>query len=186
MKTYMKYIAVAILVLGAGFFAFQQFYAPDANAQDPASASADPAANMQSAWAVRCNDEESVQAENKRGKCEIYQRQDMKESGQRVIEFAIGYPDEQADARGIFILPMGILLEPGVKFTIDDGKPLAFEVRYCLPNGCFAYVSLNDDVLTRLSNGTQAVVEIVRANGEPIKIPMPLKGFTKALGEVQG
>ena len=184
MKTYIKYIAVAVLLLGAGFFAFQQFYAPDANAQDAASANANPAANMETAWAVRCNDEESVQADNKRGKCEIYQRQDMKDSGQRVIELAIGYPEGQEDARGIFILPMGILLEPGVKLTIDDGKPLAFGVRYCLPNGCFAYVSLNDDLLSRLSNGTQAVV--VRANGEPLSIPMPLKGFTKALGEVQG
>ena len=185
MKTYIKYIAVAILVLGAGFFAFHQFYAPDANAQDSAAAT-DPAAGMDSAWALRCNDEESVQADNKRGKCEIYQRQDMKDSGQRVIELAIGYPDDQANARGIFILPMGILLEPGVKLTIDDGNPLAFQVRYCLPNGCYAYVSLNDDLLGRMSKGTKATVEIVRANGEPLKIPMPLKGFTKALGQVQG
>ena len=186
MKTYMKYIAVAILVLGAGFFAFQQFYAPDANAQDTANAKQSPAANMDTAWAVRCNDEDSLKADNKRGKCEIYQRQDMKDSGQRVIELAIGYPEDQKEARGIFILPMGILLEPGVKLTIDDGKPLAFQVRYCLPNGCYAYVSLNDDLLKHLSNGTQASVEIVRANGEPLKIPMPLKGFTKALGQVQG
>jgi len=185
MKTYIKYIAVAVLVLGAGFFAFQQFSTHEANAQDSA-ATADPAANIGSAWAIRCDDEEAVQAENKRGKCEIYQRQDMKESGKRLIEFAIGYPEEQKDARGIFILPMGILLEPGVTLTIDDGAPLAFKARYCLPNGCYAYVSLNGDLLGRLSAGTQATVEIVRANGEPLKIPMPLKGFTKALGQVQG
>lgn len=184
MKTYMKYIAVAVLVLGVGFFAFQQFAPHEANAQD--GAAADPAANMESAWAMRCNNEEAIEAENKRGKCEIYQRQDMKESGQRVIELAIGYPEGQDSARGIFILPMGILLQSGVTLTIDDGKPLAFQVRYCLPNGCYAYVSLNDEILDRLSKGNQATVGVVRANGEPLNIPMPLKGFTKALGQVQG
>tara|TARA_B100000780_G_scaffold278446_1_gene252018 strand:+ start:160 stop:711 length:552 start_codon:yes stop_codon:yes gene_type:complete len=183
MNKYLKYVAAVLLVLGVGFFAFQQYSAPDANAQDAGAAGA---AGLKTAWAVRCNDEASLKAENKRGKCEMYQRQDMKDSGQRVIEFAIGYPAEQNNARGIFILPMGILLQPGVKLSIDDGKPLAFQVRYCLPNGCYAYVSLNDDLMDRLSKGNQATVEVIKTDGQPLRIPVPLKGFTKALDQVQG
>lgn len=191
MKKNMKFLIAGACVLVAAGVAFSQFYTPSANAEDasatkPATATTPDVAAIDSAWSMRCNAEEDVKAQDKRGKCEIYQRQDVKESGQRVIEFAIGYPVEQKEARGIFILPMGILLQSGVKLAVDDQAPMNFQVRYCLPNGCYAFVSLNEEVLATLSKGTNASVEVVSADGKPLKIAMPLKGFSKALKQVQG
>ena len=189
MNKYTKYIAAAVLVLGLGVFAFSHFSAPNANAQEKkvdTTKTASSTADMKTTWSVRCEKKEDFKADHKRGKCEMYQRQDMKNNGQRVIELAIGYPKDQKEARGIFILPMGILLTPGsVKLTIDDGAPMNFDVRYCLPNGCYAYVTLSDDVLSTMSKGTQAVVEVTNASGKKLDIPMPLKGFTAALKEIQ-
>lgn len=187
---YAKFAVAALLLCGAGIFAFNNISTQKANAQDgatPAAASAPvtAAANLDNAWGIRCNDEESSKAENKRGKCEMFQRQDMKETGQRVIEFAIGYPPEQEAARGLFILPTGILLQEGVKMRIDENKPLEFQVRYCVPNGCMAYVSMNDQILDMMSKGTNAVVEVSQLDGKKIAIPMPLKGFKKSLDEIK-
>lgn len=135
-------------------------------------------------WIVRCNNEDDIKLENKRGKCEIFQRLSLKDTGQRVVEMAIGFPDDKDAARGIFILPLGILLQPGVTMQIDDNPPLKFAVRYCVPNGCVAYVNLNDTILDMLKKGESANVIVKQANGEDITLPIVLKGITKALGEI--
>jgi len=135
-------------------------------------------------WIVRCNNEGDIELEEKRGKCEIFQRLSLKDTGQRVVEMAIGFPEDKETARGIFILPLGILLQPGVTMQIDDNAPLKFAVRYCVPNGCVAYVNLNDAILDMLKKGNQANVIVKQASGEDITLPIVLKGITKALGEI--
>jgi len=185
-------VAALVLLAAGGFFIFNNVTAHSANAQDGGNPGAkvaqEMAKNVDTAWAVRCN---APKADSKEAKsaavkeCEIFQRQDMKETGQRVIEMAIGYPKGQKDARGVFILPTGILLQEGVKLRIDDGKPLEFQVRYCVPNGCMAYVTMNSTILEMMSKGNSAFVEIAQLNGKRISIPMPLKGFKKSLDEIK-
>lgn len=199
-KKSMKYVvgvATAVLLCGAGFFAYNNFTAHTANAQDNGNAAtkaaADIAKSVDSAWAVRCNAPQGSEAGSKEAvptkvdskHCEIFQRQDMKETGQRVIEMAIGYPPEQKDARGVFVLPTGILLQEGVKLRIDENKPLEFQVRYCVPNGCMAYVTMNTQILEAMGKGESAFVEVAQPDGQKIVIPMPLKGFKKSLDEIK-
>lgn len=192
-KKSMKYLvgAVAAVVLcGGAFLAYNNFTAHTANAQGtsgdtPAKVAADIAKTVDSAWAVRCNDEASAKVDAKRGKCEMFQRQDVKETGQRVIELAVGYPEDQKEARGVFVLPTGILLQQGVKLRIDENKPLEFQVRYCVPDGCVAYVTMNDTILDLMGKGSSAYVEVAQMNGQKVTIPMPLKGFKKSWDEIK-
>lgn len=127
-------------------------------------------------WTVRCQEEPKY--------CEIVQRLVMKESGQRFAEIAIGYPPSEKTARGVMILPLGVLLEEGVKMTIDDGKPYKFNFRYCSADGCIAVVVLNDKVIGQLKKGNQAVLQFKNLKGQNINLPITLKGFTSAIGEV--
>ncbi len=135
------------------------------------------------AWFVRCNTQEA-QKNPKRGECEIFQRISVKENNQRLIEFAVGFPADQEEARSIIILPLGVLLASGVEMRIDDGKPFRFNVRYCDVGGCFAYVSLDEKVQKMLRKGENIMISFRSVQGKTIQINMSLKGFSKALKKI--
>ncbi len=143
------------------------------NGQPVASQEEEPA----SMWSVRCNDGEN-------GHCEIFQRLIVRETGQRVVEFAIGFPEKGQPARGVMILPLGVLLTEGVKMKVDDGQVFSFQVRFCSPDGCFAYVNLNDDLLGLMGSGDTARISFQNPSGETMNVDLPLVGFDKSLQEI--
>ncbi len=136
-------------------------------------------------WSVRCNGDKPPANSSKRGKCEIFQRLVMKESSKRLIEFAISFPAKKSEpANGIVILPLGIILAHGAKIQVDDGGMLKFNARYCAPDGCYAYIILNNKNLDSMRKGNVAKLSFVIENNKVITIPLPLAGFTKALREI--
>lgn len=130
-----------------------------------------------SPWSVRCSEGEDKS-------CEIFQRLVVKETGQRVAEFAIGFPDGKKEARGVVILPLGILLPEGARMQIDDGQPFKFKVRYCTQQGCFAFLNLNKELLGKLRKGDAATVIFKNLEGQDLSVGMSLDGFTKSLKEL--
>lgn len=134
-------------------------------------------------WNIRCN--EPKEGENKkRGRCEAVQRLVVAETGQLFSEFAIGFPDDSESARGVIIVPLGVLLEPGLQFKIDENDPYKVGVRYCSPKGCFAYLNIDNDVLSLLKKGNEASIFFVDTSGKKIQVKMSLMGLTKALKEI--
>lgn len=201
-KKNIKFIALGlVLVLGAvGVFALtsqsvsgqeeKAAAAPAASAGAPAAAGEQqaikqtPMPDDAEPWKIRCSTEEAKKSEQKRGKCEVFQQLIVQESKQRFAEFAIGFPEGQKEARGIMILPLGILLEPGVEMQIDDQQSFKFKVRYCEPGGCAAFLSLNDTVLNMLRNGKMAKVSLQSAQGKTLSFEMSLKGFGELFKKV--
>jgi invasion protein IalB len=140
-----------------------------------------PAAAEDSAWGTRCE-------KDKRGQptaCEMYQRLVDVQTGMRVAEFAIGIHGEDGAARGVIILPLGILLQPGVLMSIDNQETFKFAVRYCTAQGCYAYVDLNDQLLALMQANGNAVFRFQTHQGEMIEMPMTLMGFTKAYDAIR-
>lgn len=189
-----KFIAlgvVAVLVIVGAFFMISGNGEGQSDAADmPASAASGQAVNQAASpedaepWKIRCNNEEAQKSDSKRGKCEVFQQLIVKESKQRFAEFAIGFPEGQKEARGIMILPLGILLEAGVEMQIDDKQPFKFKVRYCEPGGCAAFLSLNDSVLDMFNNGKIAKVTLQTAQGKTLSFEMSLKGFADQFKQV--
>lgn len=181
MKKNMKFIALGVvLVLGAiGAFVVtsQSVVGQEEKAAAEATIKQADVPENAEAWKIRCNSEEAKAAEEKRGKCEVFQQLIVQESKQRFAEFAIGFPEGQTEARGIMILPLGILLEQGVEMKIDDQQSFKFKVRYCEPGGCAAFLSLNEQVLDMLRNGKTAKVTLQSAQGKTMSFEMSLKGF---------
>lgn len=178
-----NFLALVVFSFFIGVFSFQTSFAQEETPTEQAQTGT-PLNEVEDAWFLRCNKPEDRELENKRGACEIFQRIDVRDTGQRLVEMAIGFPDDKEAARGIFILPTGILLKPGVTMQIDDNQPMKFDVRYCVPDGCIAYVTLNDAVLDLLRKGEEIKVEVKQVNGETITLPILLKGITKALEQI--
>ena len=132
-------------------------------------------AHAASAWVKRC---EGLS-------CEIVQRLMDQESGARVLEMAVGFPAGQDSARGVVILPLGVDLSQPMSLRIDEGAPLGFKVRYCLSDGCYAFLTLPPDVLAGMKKGTLGVMTFKTFDGQPGKLPLSLEGFAATLSGIQ-
>lgn len=137
-------------------------------------AMADPA-HAQSAWVKRC---EGTQ-------CEIVQILMDQQSNTRVMEAAIGFPSGKTDARLVLILPLGVDLSQPFSLSIDEGTPLGFKVRYCLVDGCYAFLTLPPDVLAMMKKGSLAALSFRTYDGNPARLPLTLEGFSAAVAGIQ-
>lgn len=132
-------------------------------------------AHAQSAWVKRCED----------AQCEIVQILMDQKSNSRVMEAAIGFPSGKADARLVLVLPLGVDLSHPFSMTIDEGKPLGFKVRYCLIDGCYAFLTLPPDVLGMMKKGSMAALSFRTYDGNPARLPLSLEGFSSAMSDIQ-
>jgi invasion protein IalB len=75
------------------------------------------------------------------------------------------------------LAPLGVLLPNGLGLNIDgtDMGRVAF-VR-CLPNGCIAEVELDDEIVSTLSEGSEAIFVVFKTPEEGVGIPVSLTGF---------
>ncbi|MCF8496580.1 MAG: invasion associated locus B family protein [Alphaproteobacteria bacterium] len=194
-KTLILLVVVCLALAGGAAFFFLKSSDPSIGntavpvvSQSGSSSGAQSAAgsndSVGQAWFVRCNQESPENVTAKRGKCEAFQRLVVKESKKRLAEFAIGFPDDKAEARGIVVLPLGILLQAGVEMKIDEGRSFKFDVRYCDNGGCYAYLNLTPEILDIMRGGTKATLSFMSAKPQTVNVEMSLEGFGKALAEV--
>lgn len=84
------------------------------------------------------------------------------------------------EARLLRVLaPLGVLLPNGLGLNVDgtDLGRVAF-VR-CLPNGCIAEVELDEEIISVLSEGTDAIFVVFKTPEEGVGIPVSLNGFAE-------
>ncbi len=132
-----------------------------------------------SPWNIRCRKDK----QGNRKACEVFQLISVKETGERIAEFKIGFPKgKDKEAAGIIILPLGILLPSGVQMQIDEQKEaFKFAIRSCTPAGCFSHVTLTPEILEKMKKGSVANFQFKADNGRNVIIKLSLKGLTKAI-----
>jgi len=138
---------------------------------------------IESGWTKRCEP-----AADKKGKeyCEIFQRMTTKKDSLRIAEFGLGYNDGKTDAiHGAIVLPLGVLLQPGVLMKVDDGKPVSFKVAYCIKGGCFSYITLESTFVDSMKKGHTISFQFKAADGKNVNLIMKLDNFEKVLKEIQ-
>ena len=89
------------------------------------------------------------------------------------------------EARLLRVLaPLGVLLPNGLGLNVDgtDLGRVAF-VR-CLPNGCIAEVELDEEIISVLSEGTDAIFVVFKTPEEGIGIPVSLDGFKEGFDQL--
>jgi invasion protein IalB len=136
-------------------------------------------------WTVRCG----RRSEQEPQVCEM-QQQRVDQENRTVMAVAVGKVPATSDLGLLIILPLGILLPPGVTLQIDDGAEVPLEVDRCERQGCRIEMLLEPELLNRLKGGSQAKVffEAFDPKGERqrLGVPISLLGFTAALNQVTG
>ena len=106
----------------------------------------------------------------------------VSDQGQPVLAAAIydvKAPQPQKIVR--FLLPLGLLLKPGIRFAVDQTSPTAGTYTMCFPNGCFAEaLGLKDDFVAAMKKGTNVNVSVQNQVGREVTFAVPLAGFGKA------
>jgi invasion protein IalB len=155
------------------------------------------------AWTARCEGQGVAQT------CEIFQRLMQAQSGMRVMEFALGYPKQEevaangkkpkviapaskaimtaADipARGVIVLPLGIMLPDGVRLAIDGKQHFPFEVRYCTADGCYAYINLPGGVVDQMKRAMKVEILFRTLEKKDMRLPVDMKGLGAGLQAVR-
>lgn len=151
--------------------------APADNMASPSVTNAASQAGKNTYWVPRCDADDSGVARN----CEVFQRLLVRDTGQRVAEFAVGFPNGRGGAaRGVVVLPLGIRLDKDLRLQIDDGAGFSFDIRYCTQDGCYAFFDLTRDIVGMMKRGDEARFYFTTLDNKPLSIELSLVGFTKA------
>ncbi|WP_243368673.1 invasion associated locus B family protein [Microvirga solisilvae] len=79
-----------------------------------------------------------------------------------------------------FVMPLGLLLKPGLRFAVDQGQAIPGSYVMCLPNGCFAEAQVKDDFVASLKKGANLNVSVQNQVGREITFAVPAAGFGKS------
>ena len=109
----------------------------------------------------------------------------VSDQGQPVLAAAVydmKNPAQKQEIRVVrFLLPLGLLLQPGIRFSIDGQAATAGRFAVCFPNGCFAEVGgVDAGVIAALKKGTTLNVSVQNQTQREVTFAVPLAGFGKA------
>lgn len=135
-------------------------------------------------WMLRCG-----RSQQGPEVCEMQQEQ-TDDEGQPIMAVAVGTAPGTPNLVLLVMLPLGILLPPGVTLQVDDGAEVPLEVQLCERRGCRIEKLVEPELLNRLKAGRQATVffQAPDPQGRPqrLGVPVSLLGFTAALNELTG
>jgi invasion protein IalB len=183
--------AMAVAMLGVPLYA-QQPAQPKATqpktkapAPAPAPAAPPPAAAAGpsftftfSPWTKQCvkpNDPNAKQV------C-ITSKDGFLEDGRLAVSTAV--VESEGDAKKllkVMLAPFGLQIPPGTRVAVDQGQPMSGPYAACFPNGCFADYEATTDLIGRMKQGQNLVVQAVSVNNQIISVSLPLGEFGKAI-----
>ncbi|MGX7705718.1 invasion associated locus B family protein [Methylobacterium sp. Gmos1] len=106
----------------------------------------------------------------------------VSDQGQAVLAVAVYDMKGPQGAKVVrFLMPLGLLLQPGIRFTVDNGQATPGRYAVCFPNGCFAEApGLKDEVVAAMKKGTTLNVSVQNQMQREVTFAVPLTGFGKA------
>ncbi len=136
-------------------------------------------------WAIRCETPKGATEEV----CAMFQAVSVRkdkdaEKSQRLLLFQVRYAKDQSQPNALMTVPLGVLLQAGLTFQVDDGKETKLPFSICMPGGCLAGVQLDEKAIWSLKAGKKATVTVINAARQKVPIPVSLRGFTAALNSL--
>ena len=108
--------------------------------------------------------------------------QDRTSPGRLVV---IRVPGDSRAPLALVQLPLGLNLQTGAKFQVDDGKAVDLPIQTCENRGCYASAPVTPELLTALKSGKQLKVSFQDLAKETITISMPLTDFAAAYDKIK-
>jgi invasion protein IalB len=176
-----RYLPVLIFGLALAPLAAlaQDAPAPDATAPAaaaPPAAAPGGAASDQPSWVKLCNTDPA----SKKELCLIIQEL-RAETGQFIASATIRQITGDPKISFIAAVPPGMLIQPGLRVQIDQGKQFPVKYGICFPNACYAELDVDDAFIASMKSGNQVIITTLSQQGKGVNFPLTLAGFTKAM-----
>ncbi|MEJ1938810.1 invasion associated locus B family protein, partial [Nostoc sp. NIES-2111] len=127
----------------------------------------------QADWVKVCNKDPS-------GKELCFTTRDfVTDQGQPVLAIAVYEVKGDPNRVMRLMLPEGFLIQPGVRFSVDNGKADSGRFQICM-NACFAEAQVNDATFGQIKKGTTMNVTVQNQFAREITFQAPLAGFARA------
>jgi len=154
---------------------------PPAQTTPTPSPTAAAPAPAQPGWAARC----SSASRDTPLECAMEQNAVLSKTGQLVVLVNIRVPGDTRAPIVLVQLPLGLNLQAGAKFQVDDGKSVDLPIQTCENRGCYASVPLSPEMVNALRSGKQLKIIFQDLAKETIAIPMPLNDFAAAYDKIK-
>lgn len=127
-------------------------------------------------WTKVCGRDEQA----KRDIC--YTTRDFGQGPEQPPVLAVAVYDVKGDEQRIvrLLLPVGLLLRPGFRFSIDKGAAMEGGYEICFPNGCFAETRIKPNILDSMKKGSVLNINVKNQANNEVVFAVPLAGFAKA------
>ncbi|QEE38932.1 invasion associated locus B family protein [Methylobacterium sp. WL1] len=109
----------------------------------------------------------------------------VSDQGQPVLAVAVYEMKNAAQKQEVrvvrYLLPLGLLLQPGIRFNVDGQAATPGRFAVCFPNGCFAEAGgVDAGVVAAMKKGTTLNVSVQNQTQREVTFAVPLAGFGKA------
>ncbi|WP_421723710.1 invasion associated locus B family protein [Bauldia sp.] len=102
------------------------------------------------------------------------------ETGQFIASAAIREISGEESKSLVVAVPVGMMIQPGLRAQIDNNEQTELQYGVCLRNACYAELEVGTDFIDGLKRGGQLSLITVNTDGNPVTFPMTLVGFTAA------
>ena len=132
--------------------------------------------SAQSDWTKVCGKDQSANKEV------CYTTRDFGTQADQPPVLAVAVYDVKGEESKIvrFLMPIGLMLRPGFRFTVDKGATMEGSYEICFPNGCFAESKVKQATVDSMKKGTALHVQVRNGVGAEVAFNVPLDGFGKA------
>lgn len=157
--------------------------AAPAAAPEAAAAGGDPQSGghlelvpTQAEWTKVCDKDPS------NGKEVCYTTRDFSAAANQPPVLALAVYDVKGEDAKIvrMLMPVGLLIRPGFRFSVDKGPTTEGTFEICFPNGCFAQALVKTPVTDSMKKATALNVSVRNKNNQQVDFAVPLAGFGKA------
>jgi invasion protein IalB len=130
----------------------------------------------QNEWTKVCGKDQAANKEI------CYTTRDFSAQADQPPVLALAVYDIKGDDTRIvrLLMPVGLMLRPGFRFTVDKGPEQEGGFEICFPNGCFAEAKIKGTILADLKKGTAMNVTVKNQVNNLVTFAVPLAGFGKA------
>ncbi len=151
---------------------------PNAPAAPPPGAANNrlPLVATQQNWTKVCGKDPSA------NKQVCYTTRDFSAEAGKPPVLALAVYDIQGDDQRIvrMLMPIGLMLRPGFRFTVEGQPPIDGTYEICFPNGCFAEAKVKGSMLDAMKKAKSVDVNVRNRDSAEVIFQVPLDGFGPA------
>ena len=127
-------------------------------------------------WTKVCGKDQAA------GKQVCYTTRDFSaETGKPPVLALAVYDIQGEDVKVIrMLMPIGLMLRPGFRFSVDSGPTAEGSFEICFPNGCFAEAKIRGSSVDTMKNGSKLSVSVRNQANNEVTFAVPLANFGKS------